>query len=366
MSSPDASGPAKRVTIRDIAKVAGVHFTTVGLALRGSAQLPEATRQRIREIAEHLGYRPDPMLAALNVYRRANQPPRYQATLAWINNWPDREALHRNECFQEYFAGARRRAEKMGYVLEEFWLAEPGMTPERLVSILKARNIEGLLLAPQPAPKMFPALSYENFAVVSFGYSLQPSVFHVVTNHHFHSIDLTLGSLFQLGYKRVGFFGEQAWDEKVEHSWVGGMAMARALNPGMMEVPPLLKREPSDRELRQWLKVNRPDVVISYTAASDWFNRLGYRIPEDLGFASLSLAQETSSISGIYQNNVRIGEAAVDFIISMLHSGERGIPRTPTRILVESEWIHGTTLCDQTGARSNGKRRKSSIARASA
>lgn len=135
--------------------------------------------------------------------------------------------------------------------------------------------------------------------------------------------------------------------------------MARALNPGMMEVPPLLKREPSDRELRQWLKVNRPDVVISYTGASEWFSQLGYKIPEDLGFASLSLAQEISSISGIYQNNVRIGEAAVDFIISMLHSGERGIPRTPTRILVESEWIDGTTLRDQRPRPAAGKRRKS-------
>ncbi len=51
-----------------------MHFTTVGLALRGEFPLPESTRRRIRDIADRLGYRPDPMLAALNVYRRSKRP----------------------------------------------------------------------------------------------------------------------------------------------------------------------------------------------------------------------------------------------------------------------------------------------------
>jgi DNA-binding LacI/PurR family transcriptional regulator len=342
-----ARPPATRVTIRDIAKAAGVHFTTVSLALRGSSQLPVSTRDRIRDIAEQLGYRPDPMLSALNVYRRSRRPPRFQATLAWINNWPEREALHRNECFGEYFEGARMRAEKMGYLLEEFWLAERGMTPERLNGILKARNIDGILLAPQPAPRMFPALDFSNLAVVSLGYSLQPSVFHVVTNHHFHSMSLMLDRLRELGYRRIGFFGEEQWDDKVEHGWIGGLALARWRDPSLCDIPPLLEGNTRDRDLTRWLRANRPDVVISYSAACDWLRRLGCEIPAKIGFASLSLDQGNTELSGLYQNNIRIGETAVDFLISMLHSGERGIPRTPTRVLVESEWMPGTTLSEQ-------------------
>jgi DNA-binding LacI/PurR family transcriptional regulator len=344
MADSPESPSNRRVTIRDIAKVAGVHFTTVGLALRGSSQLPAATRERIQKIAEELGYRPDPMLSALNVYRRAKRPPRYQATLAWINNWPRREGLHKNPGFHEYFLGAKERAEKMGYVLEEFWTREPGMTPERLTGILRARGIEGLLLAPQPASHTFLPLDFTHFAVVSFGYSLQPSIFHVITNHHFHSMNMMLKHLMELGYRRIGFFGEQDWDEKVENSWIGGLALARWKYPDLEEVPPLLEKKTRDKDLASWIEAHRPDVVISYSGAEKWLRELGCRIPDEMGFASLSLHRPDEVLSGLYQHDRRIGQAAVDFVISMLHAGERGVPSVPTRILVESSWNEGTTL----------------------
>ena len=39
----------RRVTLSDIAKKAGVHVTTVSLAMRNHPRLPETTRQRIQE-----------------------------------------------------------------------------------------------------------------------------------------------------------------------------------------------------------------------------------------------------------------------------------------------------------------------------
>ena len=346
MRPPDPSedSPHRRVTIRDIAKKAGVHFTTVGLALRGSSQLSKTTRDRIRSIAEEMGYRPDPMLAALNVYRRSINTPRYQATLAWLNNWPDRHALQANAGFREYYEGARQRADQMGFILEEFWMKEPGLTPERLTSILRARNIEGLLLAPQPQSHVFPNLDYSGFAAVSFGYSLRPSVFHVVTNHHFHSMTMLLQHLHELGYQRIGLFIEEDWDEKVENGWLGGMALARWKNPDMIRIPPLLEKKTRNSDLERWLAKHKPDVMISHSDAERWLHQMGWKIPAQIGFASLSLAENEEHLSGLLQNNRRIGQAAVDYVISMLHSGERGIPSVPTRILVESLWNPGTTL----------------------
>ena len=55
----------RRTTIKDVAKVAGVHFTTVSLALRRHPSIPEATRERIRRVAERIGYAPDPVFGAL-------------------------------------------------------------------------------------------------------------------------------------------------------------------------------------------------------------------------------------------------------------------------------------------------------------
>ncbi|NKX50607.1 LacI family transcriptional regulator, partial [Arthrobacter deserti] len=50
-----------RVTIRDVARAAGVSVTAVSHSLNGKGTLAEATRQRVREVAEQLGYQPNPL-----------------------------------------------------------------------------------------------------------------------------------------------------------------------------------------------------------------------------------------------------------------------------------------------------------------
>ena len=54
-----------RVTIKDIADKAGVSIGTVHCALSGKPGVGENTRKRILDIANHLGYRPNTVAAAL-------------------------------------------------------------------------------------------------------------------------------------------------------------------------------------------------------------------------------------------------------------------------------------------------------------
>lgn len=51
-------GAGPRVGIRDVAEAAGVSVTTVSHALNGKGRLPTATRERVRQVASELGYRP--------------------------------------------------------------------------------------------------------------------------------------------------------------------------------------------------------------------------------------------------------------------------------------------------------------------
>jgi len=75
-----------RPTIRDIARKAGCHYSTVSLALRNHPRIPLRTQERIREIAGQLGYRTDAMLAALCAYRDWND----QDFLSWVDRFrPD-------------------------------------------------------------------------------------------------------------------------------------------------------------------------------------------------------------------------------------------------------------------------------------
>lgn len=54
-----------RVSIRDVAREAGVSVTTVSHALNGKGRLNPDTRQRVRDVADRLGYRPNPAARSL-------------------------------------------------------------------------------------------------------------------------------------------------------------------------------------------------------------------------------------------------------------------------------------------------------------
>ena len=58
------SPPAKRVTIREVADAAGVSPAAVSYALRG-IQVSEETQERVRKVADEMGYEANPIARAL-------------------------------------------------------------------------------------------------------------------------------------------------------------------------------------------------------------------------------------------------------------------------------------------------------------
>jgi LacI family transcriptional regulator len=338
-----------RVTIRDIAAEAGVHFTTVGLALRDSPRLSPATRKRIQKIATKMGYSPDPMLSALNAYRQTGRRPIYQATLAWINNWPERGFLRSNDDFRDYQDGVSERAAELGYSVEEFWMRGREYSFANLGRVLRARNIQGLIFAPQPEPHTeIVDFDFSDFSAISLSYSLTRPALHVVTNHHFRSMLLMMQHLDALGYRRVGLGVHRSWSEKVGHGWFGGVLMAKELVSRGMEILPVRLFESED--VKRWIKEDRPDVIVSHKQLYEQLIDLKVRMPLDVGFANLSVPSTSRGVSGVSQNSLLIGRKAVDVLVDMLHRGERGVPAMPLHLMVDGTWIPGKTVRAQKAA----------------
>ena len=98
-----------RVTQTDVARVAGVHNTTVSLALRNSQLIPDTTRERIRAVATRMGYCPDPALRALVAYRNSRRQNRQPITIAYATNWSTRWGWKEMACQEKYYEGAKKR-----------------------------------------------------------------------------------------------------------------------------------------------------------------------------------------------------------------------------------------------------------------
>lgn len=334
-----------RITIRDIAARAGVHFSSVSLALRNSPKIRPELRDKIQAVARELGYVPDPVLSALNVYRQSRKPARFQSTIAWINNWPVKDEMRRIRTFADYFHGATERGRELGYQIEDFWMHAPGMTPAAAASILRARGVRGLLIGPQPFARTALELDFGAFSCLAFGYSLQPARLHIVTSHQFQSVILAVHELQALGYRRIGLCLKEDWDEKVNNHYLGGLLFAQHRMPARQRVPPLLSPESDPESFTAWFKRHRPDVVIAIDrGVRSWIESLGLHVPEDVGIANLNVAPDDPWLAGVHQNDCLIGATAMDFLASMISRNERGLPVTPIRTLVEGVWRPGESV----------------------
>lgn len=63
------SGPTVRVTIDDVARVAGVSRQTVSRAMNGKAEISAATRRRVLATIEQLDYRPSAFARGMRTQR---------------------------------------------------------------------------------------------------------------------------------------------------------------------------------------------------------------------------------------------------------------------------------------------------------
>jgi DNA-binding LacI/PurR family transcriptional regulator len=337
----------KRISQRDIALSAKVHFTTVSLALRNSPSLPEETRLRIQKLAVEMGYRPDPMLSALQAYRKTVNPSRFVGTIAWINTYKVPSQLYLAKFTLLYLAGARQRCEELGYKLEEFNLA--GMSKTRLSHIFQARNIQGLLLPPQPHNRSHFNFDWENYSAVAFGYSLSRPRLHMVTNAQYSSSRMGVRILRKYGYRRIGFVTTHNSDERTDQNFSAGYdAEERRIKPSA-QIPILILQDndaaAQKKSFFHWYKKYRPAVILTgYDHISCFMEEL--KIPySECGLALLILdSSNENKFAGIDQNDRLIGRSAVDFLVGMMHRNERGIPETPLRVLVEGKWIDGKTV----------------------
>src|SRR5687767_1931302 len=103
--------PPPRISMRDLAARLGVTHVTVSMALRDNPRVSPATRERVKKLADELGYRPDPMLSALATYRGNKSASGIHSAVAWINAWERPEDLRGYKEFDLYWQGATECAD---------------------------------------------------------------------------------------------------------------------------------------------------------------------------------------------------------------------------------------------------------------
>jgi len=124
-------------TIKDIARLAGVSVTTVSRALNGYDDVNEETRQRIRKVADELGYSPN--IAARSLISKKTR------TLGLLLSALTRSSAKDNIVF-EMLCGMNDRAAELEYDLVLFNTTPQKQRLKSYMSLCKERGVDGVIM----------------------------------------------------------------------------------------------------------------------------------------------------------------------------------------------------------------------------
>ncbi len=335
--------------MRDVAAKCGCSQPTVSLCLGNSPTIPESTRRRVRAIAEKLGYRKHPLVAAHMRSRR--KPARHGGgpVLALVNPQLAADGWRRATAavLRQMLAGAIARATERGYAPQEFWLHRDGMSHARFSDMLRARGINGLLIGPASDLELDLALTWDAFSCVQLGSARLRPTLHRVVNDHYQSAMLAVQECHALGYRRPGLVLQTSLSLSHDRRWEAGYAMGCRQCPTLRPVPTLLLDAIEDRAgFLKWFARHRPDVVIEATerTALEHLEAGGYAVPKKVGVVSLGAPRLRGPTTGTVQDGHQMGANAIDLLISLVERNDTSVPERPITQMTSSTWNAGETV----------------------
>ncbi len=342
----DSNGRIPR--LKDIARESGYHITTVSLALRDHPSIPEETRQRIREIAQRLGYQRNPVYYALSRFRQQGTVRAPSPRIGYLENFGLGSGIPRPPHLQAILDGARRQADLLGYQLEPIPVGEDDHDSRSVTVYLRENGIKGLVICSFMPGCAEIALNWDDYAMVKIhSRHTQPDV-TVVGNDQLREVREAFRRMSALGYERVGLAIGRADEDACGHRHTAGYLMEQAGLPIERRVPPLLfpyaiTYAALGAMIARWVRRHRIDAVLSnHGAIQSMLAAEGIVVPQDVGCAHLCLCPPVSAdAAGMQPRLDVVGERAVSIVVTQLKSSEQGVPQYPSSIYVQSVWKDG-------------------------
>lgn len=252
------------VTMQQIAREAGVSHSTVSRVLSGSSLIGEATRERVRGVAERLGYRPDPALRAL-VARRFHHP--RDPALTHLGILRKRSAPRVVKVLETELAQAGAAA---GYQMSRFTVRNytSGSYLASQTRMIFQRGIRGVFVLMDPkGSREWPDPSvFRDAHLVGVGSRVREHPVHSVLPDRSTNLHLAMDWLEQQGCRRIGLAIEgSSLRRKGETLLAAFLARTYLTVAPPQRIPPLVGSQGTavlGGLLQTWLREHRPDGLL--------------------------------------------------------------------------------------------------------
>ncbi len=337
------------VTLSDIARELGLSVSTVSYALRGTGSVSTKTRERVRAVAERMGYRPDPLISATAARRFARRPADH-ALVAFLQNKPDGG---RSVVFQEL----EQASASYGMKLTEHRVPDPDRQLSPLLRQLYQRGYSGLILGRTLDHGQLDDEAWSRFSVLRLAAYSDASRFHRIAQSDPLNLRRLLEKAREKGYRRPGvvIFAEDA-DYSHEDLLRIGLARFEGSARGVYGAPgkngrglppPLILGEGHaqgwEKKLRAWVKPHAPDCILAtHTGVLPLLKEMAY--PGGVAVEILTGIEQYRTISGLGPELQTLHRETLRRIDSLIRHRETGVPVHSVAQVVPSVWQDAGTL----------------------
>lgn len=333
----------RRVGQREVAKEAGVSLMTVSLAMRNSPSISLATREKVREAAERVGYRPDPEVARLMGKLRSSRVASRSVVIALIDLQTSDLQHSYNLRLKE---GVEKHLDRLGYGCACFKLRDYRDDVSKIVRVIRERGIIGCILLPSDRPITFSSkVNWDGISVVAATTSVLSPRFHRVgPNQVFNSMRV-VEEMQLRGYTNIGAIFSESLERRQRHrysialAWYGHRDRILLLPDGIDDAQ-------EAKMIRDWVATHRVDVLFVQNASMVMRALQARKFgsgARQVGLVSLGTVED-SKVSSLDELPEFVGESAVSLLVGMMFNSETGVPATPRSTVVDGVFREGKTV----------------------
>jgi len=325
-----------KVSLKDIARRAGLSTATVSLALRNEGTTSSRTRERVQLIAKEMGYRPNPLLASLAARQFRSPESVGQLPLVFLSTQA------RNQDGGSVYSAARAAAMELGYSMD---LINPTAytSAENLSRTLYNRGVGGIILGALEGVHRLPALDWDLFSVLSCGRNNYSEHFHTVRPSILRDTATAWNQLQKLGYGQIApVFREGSLYRSDNEARLA--AILACQHREASDALPVIEWNPLKPGcFVEYLERFTPEcILVNDASVREEMKALVGEGMDTLPIVTLDLeANEVEGAPGILIRMDKISKVCVDLLSDMIRHGQKGLPSLKQEILVESDWVPG-------------------------
>ncbi|WP_416547353.1 LacI family DNA-binding transcriptional regulator [Limnohabitans sp. DCL3] len=314
----------RRTQMADIARMAGVSSSTVSRALSGSALIPEATRERIIELARSLNYQVN--VGAANLRKRSVQ------TVGVVLLADSMQAIS-DPFILSLFGSVADALDEQGYSVLLTRLNDERKS--QMQTLVSSGQVAGLVVIGQLTwHQHLNKLFHDGLRFAVWGAALPDAAYPVVGGDNEQGGYLAASHLLSRGCRRIAFLGD------IEHPEAGqryagylrahreaGVEPDVRLRQGVLFNEPMLLKV-----VQAWLSQGLSfDAVfatsdVAAIAVISALNARGIDVPRDVkvvGYDDIEMAGHVfPSLTSIRQPTLLAGQA----LVNLLHESQAGLP----------------------------------------